>query len=116
LAPTFQLTEAVLQKKRHSNRNVHCAIEAGTNHSRRGHLKNILILFEQDDIYSLQIPQDNVHDKNSDDSSWNGACVDTGAQKTVIGLSQAMAYCRFVGTKFNLQQSNNVYRFGIDKQ
>jgi hypothetical protein len=27
-----------------------------------------------------------------------------------------MACCRFVGKKCNLQRSNNVYRFGVDKQ
>jgi hypothetical protein len=73
-------------------------------------------MFERDDVCSLQIPNDNARGENSGTSTWNGACVDTGAQKTVIGLPQAMASCRFVGKKFKLQRSNNVYRFGVDKQ
>jgi hypothetical protein len=55
-------------------------------------------------------------DENPNTSTWNGACVDTGAQKTVIGLPQAMAYCRVVRKTFKLQRSNIVYRFGVDKQ
>jgi hypothetical protein len=73
-------------------------------------------MFERDDVCSLQIPNVNARGENSDNSTWNGACVDIGAQKTVIGLPQAMAYCRFVGKKFKLQRSNNVYRFGVDKK
>jgi hypothetical protein len=76
----------------------------------------ILVMFERDDVCSLQIPNVNAREEKSDNFTWNGACVDTGAQKTVIGLPQAMAYCRFVGTKFKLQRSNNVYRFGVGKQ
>jgi len=49
-------------------------------------------------------------------SKWNGACVDTGAQRTVIGLSQARAYCRFMGVKFKPKANNNSYRFGVDQQ
>jgi hypothetical protein len=73
-------------------------------------------MFERNDVCSLQIPNVNVRGENSDTSTWSGACVGTGAQETVIGLSQARAYCRFVGKKFKLQRSNNVYRFGVDKR
>jgi hypothetical protein len=45
-----------------------------------------------------------------------GACLDTGAQRSVIGLSQAKAYCRFSGTKFRPMPNNNSYRFGSDRQ
>jgi hypothetical protein len=44
-----------------------------------------------------------------------GFCRHWGS-KPVIGLPQARAYCRFVGKKFKLQRSDNVYRFGVDKQ
>ena len=47
---------------------------------------------------------------------WQGACLDTGAQRTVIGLRQAKAYCRYTGTKFRLVSSKNRYRFGNDRQ
>jgi hypothetical protein len=56
-------------------------------------------MFERDDVCSLQIPNDNAQGENSDTITCNGACVDTGAQKTVIGLPQAVAYCPFVGKK-----------------
>ena len=45
---------------------------------------------------------------------WEGACLDTGVQKT--GLSQAKSYCRFVGTKFKPRPNKNRYRFGSDRQ
>jgi hypothetical protein len=74
------------------------------------------IIFEREDISCFQIPSDSSHKLESHNISWNGACVDMGAQKTVIGLPQAKAYCRFIGKKFKLKQNNNVYRFGVGKQ
>ena len=47
---------------------------------------------------------------------WQGACIDTGAQRTAIGLLQAKAYCGFVGCKFKLKANPNQYRFGVDVQ
>ena len=47
---------------------------------------------------------------------WQGTCIDTGAQRTVIGLIQAKAYCRFVGCMFKLKENSNQYRFGVDVQ
>ena len=49
-------------------------------------------------------------------SKWHGACLDTGAQRAVLVLNQAKAYCRFVGCKFKPRKNNNVYRFGVDRQ
>jgi hypothetical protein len=63
------------------------------------------------------MPKDNAQGENSDTYTFNKACEDIGTQKNVIGLSQAVAYCRFVfKQKFKLQQCNKVYRFGVDKQ
>ena len=47
---------------------------------------------------------------------WQGACIDNGAQRTVIGLLQAEAYCRLVGCKFTLKANSNQYRFGVGVQ
>ena len=52
--------------------------------------------------------------KNS--SVFHGACVDTGAQKTVIGKPQAVAYSRMVGVKFKPSRSRHSFRFGSDVQ
>jgi hypothetical protein len=116
LTSTPQLTDDVLQKKRQNDSDVHFANDVGTNQQWRGPRKSNLVMFERDDVCSLQIPNVNARKENSDNSTWNGACVDTGAQKTVIGLPQAMSYCRFIGKTFKLQRSNKVYRFGVDKQ
>ena len=43
---------------------------------------------------------------------WDGACLDTGTQQTVVGLAQAKAYCRFTGTKFKAKPSPMHFRFG----
>lgn len=57
-----------------------------------------------------------VNTKNKPREVWQGAFLDTGAQKTVIGERQARAYCKFVGCKFKLQSSRTVFRFGVDRQ
>ena len=49
-------------------------------------------------------------------SKWHGACLDTGAQSTVIGLEQAKAYCKFMETEMNLNPSENRFRFGDNSQ
>ena len=55
---------------------------------------------------------------NSDErmKDWQGACIDSGLKRTVIGLRRAQAYCIFVGCKFNRKASFNGYRFGVDVQ
>jgi hypothetical protein len=102
LTSTPQLTDAVLQNKRQNDSDVHFANDVGTNQQWRGPRESILVMFERDDVCSLQIPNVNARGENSDNSSWNGACVDTGAQKTVIGLPQALSYSRFVRKKFTV--------------
>lgn len=48
--------------------------------------------------------------------TWQGACIDSGAEKTVIGLRQAKAYCQFMKVPFKPDSNSNVYRFGEDSQ
>lgn len=60
-----------------------------------------------------KIPRSNRYDRDRE-FCWEGACVDTGAQKTVIGLRQAQAYCRYKGVKFKPCRNNNFYRFGVN--
>lgn len=45
---------------------------------------------------------------------FQGACVDTGAQRTVIGKQQAYAYLKWAGLQRRLEQDKTpeVYRFG----
>jgi hypothetical protein len=47
---------------------------------------------------------------------WNGACIDTGAQRTVIRLAQARAYSKFLGIPFALSINKRVFVFGVDKR
>jgi hypothetical protein len=47
---------------------------------------------------------------------WNGACIDTGAQRAVIGLALACAHCKFLGMPFALSISKRVFVFGVDKR
>lgn len=44
------------------------------------------------------------------------ACIHTAAQTTFIDLSQAEAYCRYMGTKFKLSYSKDKYKFGNVQQ
>ena len=43
---------------------------------------------------------------------WEGAFLDTGAQKTVFGKHQAQAYCATLGVKFKLKYCNHRFKFG----
>ncbi|CDF36991.1 unnamed protein product [Chondrus crispus] len=45
-------------------------------------------------------------------SRFCGACLDTGAEKSVIGYAQAKAYCKTFGTPMHLQPSPFFYKFG----
>lgn len=48
---------------------------------------------------------------------FHGACLDTGAQRSVVGRNQAVAYYRFMGLPLVLSGSSpNVYRFGSQKR
>jgi Aspartyl protease len=54
--------------------------------------------------------------RNRNKYCWNGACIDTGAQRTVIGLAQARAYSKFFGIPFVLSNKKRVFVFGVDKR
>jgi hypothetical protein len=54
--------------------------------------------------------------RNGSKHFWNGACIDTGAQRTVIGLAQARTYCKFLGIPFALSICKRVFVFGVDKR
>lgn len=41
-----------------------------------------------------------------------GACQGTGAQKSVIGVNQAKAYCRESNVRMKLKQSHSRFKFG----
>jgi hypothetical protein len=45
-------------------------------------------------------------------SSFNGICIDTGAQRSVVGLKQAKAYCDLSGISFRTEPSMTAFRFG----
>lgn len=48
-----------------------------------------------------------------DEATFHGACMDTGATKTVIGPSQAAAYARFTNNERALLPSElKAFRFG----
>lgn len=50
--------------------------------------------------------------KKSDKIHFQGGCIDTGAQRTVIGKKQALAICQSQGTKLKLIKSNTIFKFG----
>lgn len=52
------------------------------------------------------------HKDSAFHADFHGVCLDTEAQKTVIGESQAGAYCRFVGVKIKPRPSRSFFRFG----
>jgi hypothetical protein len=48
--------------------------------------------------------------------SYNGVRIDTGAERTVIGLKQARAYCRMMKRPLKPYPNSNVYVFGEDRR
>lgn len=44
--------------------------------------------------------------------NFQGGCIDTVAQKSVIGLRQAKEYCKASNIRFNPRRSRSVFRFG----
>ena len=92
-----------------------CKLDRPSNASRirrtnASKLPNVFVVFETSKIRQLRSPLKRKSEK------WQGACIDNGAQKTVIGLKQALAYCSFVGVPFNPRKNRNIYRFGVDER
>lgn len=52
------------------------------------------------------------HQPNYDSNNFHGACIDSGAQTSVIGLHQMRAYCAYSMTKFQHKRTGIRYRFG----
>lgn len=50
--------------------------------------------------------------KCSSNNQFRGGCLDTGAQRSVIGLKQAKAYYNTIGTKMKPKKSSSSFRFG----
>ncbi len=50
--------------------------------------------------------------KQRERSAFQGGCIDTGAERCVIGYRQAKAYCAYTGTTFCIRPSNASTRFG----
>jgi hypothetical protein len=45
-------------------------------------------------------------------SSFQGICIDTGAQRSVVGIDQAKAYCELCDIRFRTKPSLTAFRFG----
>lgn len=43
---------------------------------------------------------------------FQGALMDIGTQRSVMGIQQAKAYCQAAGFSFNRSPSNQIFRFG----
>ena len=50
--------------------------------------------------------------KSGNRSKFDGICIDTGAQRSVVGLKQAHAYCQLSGVPFKKRPSMTAFRFG----
>lgn len=52
----------------------------------------------------------------NDSHHWLGVCLDTGAQTTVVWISQVRAYCPYMGVKSKPKKNNHKYKFWFDRQ
>ena len=59
-----------------------------------------------------------IHVLGVDFESFQGACIDTGAQLSVVGLSQAKAYFNYVSNRFEMKkpQFKKSFTFGDHKE
>lgn len=71
---------------------------------------------EEKKVYNVFKNTQNIHFNQAKNKGWQGACIDTGAQTTVIVLEQAKAYCRYMGFKFKPNSNSNKYKFEEDQQ
>lgn len=58
------------------------------------------VVYSKDDSYSILLSI-----CSADDTQFHGACIETGAQRSVIGEQQARAYCSFINLPFELQNT-----------
>lgn len=73
-------------------------------------------LFRENNIFFAKVRTHIMHPGGNNQSMfyWHGAYTDMGAEKTVIGLNQAKAYCRFSKVSFEPRRTNCRFRFGTD--
>jgi hypothetical protein len=88
--------------------------EAGRRWPSRSRKKSdIVAVFQPQDthIFAAFLEKQQKPDYNK--RKWQGACLDTDAQRSVIGLPQVRAYCRYMGFRLTLAKSRTVFRFGV---
>lgn len=81
-------------------------------------MRNSFVSKEQEsDLKSILLVKPENQERLSLDpvARWEGSFIDTGAQTTVIGLKQALAYCKYIGIKFQPNKSSTKFRFGDSK-
>jgi hypothetical protein len=64
-------------------------------------------------VYQVHMDRRHPNDSNNE---YNGVCVDTGAERTVIGLQQAKAYYKTFKRSFRPKPNSNLYLFGKDRR
>lgn len=75
--------------------------------------------YDVDDvIYACDSRQMEAFSSYSTTVHFYGACIDTGAQRSVIGIKQAEAYCRMLGIEMRKDADKRIrrFRFGKDIQ
>lgn len=71
------------------------------------------LFYVQESLSSL-IALEKAKKKNrSNDIQFHGALTDIGAQRSVMGFRQALAYCIFAGIKIKLRKSTHNFLFGV---
>ena len=97
----------------HATMNINnVGVEAGPGQSlSKDDTEQLFTVFE--DVSSAEVIV-NLSHEDSRSAAFVGACIDTGAQRSVIGRKQALAYCDFSGTPFDVDTVRNrrVYKFG----
>jgi len=69
----------------------------------------------QENIRVYDVPSKAQNIFSSASEIFHGAAVDTGAQRSVVGRQQALAYCNEVGVPFKPSPSRTRFRFGAGR-
>jgi hypothetical protein len=66
----------------------------------------------ESEIFHVTTDLNNLMRSRNSGGEFEGATIDTGAQKSVIGLPQAEDYDSMTRTKLNLMKSYKIFKFG----
>lgn len=71
---------------------------------------------EEDEELHVHLVDLSIYAISEDRNQFEGACLDTGASRSVVGRAQAESYCKYMGIPLMIEeQQKKVFKFGSQK-